>query len=243
MKFQPQKEDLASNIGTIYRYRKIISPEELNQALAMIRYKSLWFWHVTGQNDANECQPKVFFGGDFSARYKYFLADFEQAFPQIDANILKQKAKQAARHPKIPRPEMVYNYWAICCFSVKGNCPHLWKEYAGNGAGIVLEYEAEEGSSIGLARRVNYTDEPVLLDLLKIDEKKCYEIFTTKARKWAVEEEYRLVERLTIPKGGKNYIYSDVKIRSVRLGPDLNIMFRQEIIALCQQIGITIYGA
>jgi len=125
--------------------------------------------------------------------------------------------------------------------NVPGYAHDLWKEYASNGAGIVLEYEAEEGSSIGLAGRVKYTDEPVLLDLLKIDELKCYEIFTTKTTKWRVEEEYRMVERLIFPMAGNNFSYFDVKIRSVRLGINLNKIFRKEIMDLCQHMDVAIY--
>jgi hypothetical protein len=241
MIFQPPHEDLASNIGAIYKYSEIICPEHLNRALTMIREGTLWFWHVTRQNDENECKPKVFFGEDRRARYKYFLEDFKQAYPQVDTKILKEKAKQAARNPKIPSPDMIYNYWAICCFSAKGNCPHLWRRYAGNGKGIVLEYEAKEGSSIGMAAKVKYTDNPVFLDILQIDEEKCYEIFTTKITKWDIEQEYRMVEKLRVPNSGKNFTYSDIRILSVRLGSVLNKNFRKEIIDLCQNMKIAIH--
>lgn len=243
MIFQPPREDLASNIGAIYKYREIINPEDLNRVLKMIREGSLWFWHVTGQNDENECQPIVFFGGDRKARYKYFLEDFKQAYPLVTTKILKGKAKQASKNPKIPSPDMVYNYWAICCFSAKGNCPDLWRRYSGNGKGIVLEYEAKESSSIGLAAKVKYTDNPVHLDILHIDEEKCYEIFTTKTKKWEIEQEYRMVERLSVPKSGKNINYSDIHILSVRLGSLLNQNSRKDIIDLCENMEIAIHDS
>jgi hypothetical protein len=59
----------------------------------------------------------------------------------------------------------------------------LWKTYGGNGEGLVIEYEAKEDTSIGLAAKVKYQDTPVRVDLVKIDEKKCYEVFTTKDNK------------------------------------------------------------
>ena len=98
---------------------------------------------------------------------------------------------------------------------------------------MVIEYEAKEGSSIGFAGKVKYTDEPVYLNLLQLTEEKCHEIITTKQKTWAVEEEYRMVVRLRKSKSGKNYTFSDVKINSVRLGANLDEKYRKEIYDLC----------
>lgn len=240
MSYQPPPDDLASMLGVIYKYRKISSPEEFCQALAMIKHKSLWFWHLTGQNDENECNPKVIFGGGYGARYEYFKKDFKSAYPHWSRKYIKKKAGEAARMPKIPKSSDVHKYWSVCCFSAKASDVELWHRYGGNGSGIVLAYEAKKGSSIGMAAKIKYKDERVLLDILRLDEEKSYEIFTTKQKKWEYEEEYRMVERLDVPFSGKNIVFPDVNILSVRLGESLKDHYRTEIIDLCQNLNITI---
>ncbi|MBN1928363.1 MAG: DUF2971 domain-containing protein [Chlorobiaceae bacterium] len=240
MIYSPPPDDLASRLGVIYKYRKISSPEEFRQALAMIKYKSLWFWHLTGQNDENECNPKVIFGGGYGARYKYFKDDFKSAYPDWSMKIIKEKASRAAKKPRIPRSVDVYKKWTVCCFSAKANDVDLWHRYGGGGSGIVLAYEAKKDSSIGMAAKVKYKDEKVVLDILRLDEEKSYEIFTTKQKKWECEEEYRMVERLDVPFSGKDIVYPDVNILSIRLGERLEDHYRTDIIDLCQNLNISI---
>lgn len=233
MVFQPPKKELASEIGSLYKYRKIDCPESFRQTSDMIKERSLWFWHVTGQNDENECKPKVTFDGTKKQKYEYFIDDFKQAYPHFSNKLLKKWARKASKKPKIPSSSLVYDYWAICCFTAKANCPYLWTEYGGNEKGLVIEYEAREGSSIGLAGKVKYTDEQILLNLLQLTEEKCYEIFTTKQKKWAREKEYRMVMRLNKSKSGGNFTFSDIKINSVQIGKELEEKYRKEIHDLC----------
>ena len=241
MTFVPPKEELAPEIGALYKYVPIDSSELLDRAISMIKDRSLWFWHVTDQNDENECKPKVFFGGDFRAKYKYFKNDLREAFPNKPSRYLKEQARKAARKPAIPKAHMVYDFWAICCFTTKGNSPELWNEYARNGEGVVIEYEAKEGSSMGMAGKVKYSNKRVKLDIVKINEEICYKIFTTKTKDWEYEEEYRMVERLHKPKSGKNLYFDDIKILSVRLGVELNNEYAKVIEQLCIENNISIY--
>jgi len=241
MTFIPPKEDLASQIGVLYKYVKIDNARLLVRAKSMIKDKSLWFWHVTGQNDKNECKPFVFFGGDGRARYNYFKKDFKEAFPNHPSKYLEKQARKAARKPTVPAANKVYDYWAICCFTTKGNSPDLWKEYAGKGAGIVIEYEAKEGLSIGLASKITYSNKKIKLDILKITEEVCYNIITTKTKRWEHEEEYRMTMRLGDPKIGQNFFFNDVKILSVRLGENLGLEYSKTIQKLCTKNHIPVY--
>ena len=138
MVFQPPKKELASEIGALYKYRKIDCPESFRQTSDMIKKRSLWFWHVTGQNDENECKPKVTFDGTKKQIYEYFINDFKQAYPHLPNKLLKKLARKASKKPKTPSASSVNDYWAICCFAAKANCPHLWSEYGGNGKGLVI---------------------------------------------------------------------------------------------------------
>lgn len=231
---------LASHITAIYKYVAIRSETELNRACAMISDRSLWFWHVTGQNDPRECQPIPFFGGNYGEVYDYFLTDFTEAFPHLPPHQIDRLAYKAARNPRIPRPDMVYRWYAICCFSAANSCPVLWRDYGGDESGIMLEYPTEAGTSTGLACKVNYTDEPVRLNLLRLDYPAVHRVFTTKTKRWAHEREYRMIERLRAPFSGGSFRYGDLAITSVTLGARLPECAAAAIRRTCDQHNIPI---
>lgn len=238
MIYQPPQNELASCGGKLYKYRAISDAEGLDQAVSMIRDRSLWFWHLTGQNDPKECKPKVFFGGDRQDIYRYFVNDLSTAYPGADPNEIRRQAKKASINPVIPNASSVYRFWAVCCFSANGDDPRMWDEYACQGAGIVIEYRANQGSSLGLAGMVKYTDNPVDLDLLRLTEDKMYGVFTTKEDKWYYEEEYRMVERLDSAGTGRNFHYGDIDIISVTFGRRLSSVYRSRIENLCAELKI-----
>jgi hypothetical protein len=105
MPFKPPQDYLASKIGSIFKYRKVKTADDLKKVIDMIQNRALWFWQVTDQNDENECKPNVFFGGNFSDRFKYFKNDFREVFSHIPIRTLKEKARKAARKPNKPSPE------------------------------------------------------------------------------------------------------------------------------------------
>ena len=173
----PPVDQRASQLPAIFKYLPVRNQGELDRACAMIAYRALWFWHITGQNDERECKPKVFFGGGYVELYRYFLADCTETFPDVSPETIERLARIAACNPQFPKPELVCRMWAICCFSAACNCPHLWREYGADGEGIMVEYPTPEGASVGLAGKVNYTDEPVRLDLSRLDEHTAYRVF------------------------------------------------------------------
>lgn len=209
----------------------------------MLADRSLWFWHITGQNDERECRPEVFFGDSYHGRYRYFRDDLKSAYPHADRRFIKQQARRAAKNPRIPHPGEVYRYWAICCFSARRDCPYMWQQYAADGAGIMVEYPTAGGSPAGLAGKVNYTDEPVRVDLLTLDESVAYRVFTTKTTLWSREQEYRLVERLDEPSAGRLFTYRDLRIASVTIGIRLQTDFADRIRSTCSEHGIEIKNA
>lgn len=209
----------------------------------MLIDRSLWFWHVTGQNDERECQPEASFDGGYHERYRYFRDDFKSAYPNADPRTIKRLARMAANSPKVPRSDQVYRFWAICCFSASRDCPYMWQQYGADGAGIMVEYPAPEGSSAGLAGKVKYTDEPVQIDLCHLDESDVYRVFTTKTLKWSTEREYRLVMRLEEPFSGKSIVFSDLQIASVTVGPRLEGAFLDRVRSTCSEHGIEIKNA
>lgn len=243
MSYLPLVEQMASQLPAIFKYVPVRSPEELDRACAMITDRSLWFWHITGQNDERECQPDVFWGGGFEEIYRYFLDDLREAFPYADQGAIERQARRAASNPQVPKPEQIYRMWAICCFSAARDCPYLWREYGGDGLGIMVEYPTPEGSSAGLAGRVSYTDEPVRVDLLRMDESTMYRVFTTKTTRWSREREYRLVERLDAPSSGRSFVYGNLKIASVTVGPRLQVASADRIRLVCHQVGIEVRDA
>ena len=85
----------------------------------MLKHKSLWFYHVTSQNDENECNPILKYEGTFKEKYQYFLDDFKSSFPKTPLKELKKLARKTAKKPKLPKPSDVYDMWALCCFSAK----------------------------------------------------------------------------------------------------------------------------
>ena len=240
MSYVPPVDQLASQLGSIFKYVMVRNAQELDRVCAMLAERSLWFWHVTGQNDERECQPEVFFDGGYHERYQYFRDDFKSAYPHADLRGIKRQAKRAAMNPRIPRPEQVYRYWAICCFSASRDCAYMWEQYGADGAGIMVEYPTPEGSSSGLASKVNYTDDPVRLDLLRLDESAVYRVFTTKAKQWSRENEYRLVERLKEPFSGRSFRYSDLRIASVTIGVRLQSTFVKRIREVCREASIDV---
>jgi hypothetical protein len=241
--YLPPVAQLASELDAIYKYVPVRNQEELARARAMIADRSLWFWHITGQNDERECRPEVFYGGAYEDLYRYFINDFRLALPTVDLEVIEQQARRAARNPQLPKPEQVYRNWAICCFSAAGDCPYLWREYGAAGAGIMVEYPTLEGSPAGLAGKVNYADEPVRLDLLNLDESVMYKVFTTKRKQWSREREYRLVERLEEPFSGRSFIYGDLRISSVSIGARLQAAFAEHIRRVCRGHGIEVKDA
>ena len=243
MSYLPPADQRASRLPALFKYVPVRDQAELDRACAMIADRSLWFWHITGQNDERECQPDVFWGGGYEEVYRYFLEDLREAFPHADSEAIERQARRAASNPQIPRPEQVYRMWAICCFSAACDCPYLWREYGADGAGIMVEYPTPEGSSAGLAGKVNYTDEPVRLDLLQLDESTMYRVFTTKMAQWSREREYRLVERLDAPCSGRSFVYSDLKIASVTVGARMQAASADRIRHVCRQAGIKVRDA
>jgi hypothetical protein len=241
--YLPPVDQRASLLPAIFKYVPVRDQAELDRACAMIADRSLWFWHITGQNDERECQPEVFYGGGYEELHRYFLADFTEAFPDAGREVVERLARKAACNPQVPKPEQVYRMWAICCFSAACNCPHLWREYGAEGAGIMVEYPTPDGSSAGLAGKVNYTDEPVRLDLLRLDEHTAYRVFTTKTMRWAREQEYRLVERLDAPFSGCSFVYGDLQIASVTIGVRLQAASTERIRQICRQHGIEVKDA
>jgi hypothetical protein len=133
--------------------------------------------------------------------------------------------------------------WAVCCFSAACNCPDLWREYGGGGAGIMVEYPTPDGSSAGFAGKVIYSDEPVRLDLLRLDEHTAYRVFTTKTMQWAREREYRMVEPLDTPYSGRSFVYRDLQIASVTIGENLQSASVERIRQTCKQKGIVVKDA
>ncbi|MCR9248574.1 MAG: hypothetical protein NXI31_26405 [bacterium] len=243
MSYLPPVDQRASQLPAIFKYVPVRGEEELDRACAMIADRSLWFWHVTGQNDERECQPDVFWGGGFEEIYRYFLDDLREAFPDADQGAIERQARMAASNPQIPKPEQVYRMWAICCFSAARDCPYLWREYGADGAGIMIEYPTPEGSSAGLAGRVTYTDEPVRLDLLQMDESTMYRVFTTKTTQWRREREYRMAQRLDAPSSGRSVVFSDLKIASVTIGARLQVASAARVQQVCQRAGIEVRQA
>jgi hypothetical protein len=240
MPYQPSQEETASKLGVLFKYRPVKDLEQLGQVLSMIRNRSLWFWHLTGQNDGQECAPKVFFGGGSKAIYRFFVEDLRCAYPKADLEKIKQQARQAARSPVIPNPRSIYRHWGVCCFSSRGNDPRLWDEYACGSNGVVISYKADAGSSLGLAGRVKYTDTPVCVDILKLSESIIYEVFTTKQKKWEHEAEYRIVERLNSPETGRDFHYRDIAISGVIIGIGVSENKREIIERTCAEFRIPV---
>lgn len=238
MPYQPPNDELASQLRVLYKYRSITDDATLEQTLSMIRTRSLWFWHLTDQNDKNECNPRVFFGGNQNAIYKYFLNDFNIAFPNIDSEIIKKYAMGASRSPVIPKPSDVYRHWAVCCFSAMSDSALMWQRYATNGSGVAIAYRADPGSSMGLAGKVQYSDKVGCLDILNLSEDKIYEIFTTKEKKWMQEQEYRMVEKLDSAESGNNFYYPDVQIIKVVIGGLLDNAYVDKVESLCSELDI-----
>jgi hypothetical protein len=236
----PPEDRQAKNIGLLYRYRSADSDVSFRQVLEMIKNRSLWFWHLTGQNDKNECRPIPFFGGDRKAIYRYFKDDFRSAYPTADIKLIKKQARTAARNPVVPDPRDVYRQWGVCCFSSNGSSTRMWSEYGANGNGVVICYKADETTSLGLAGKVEYTDEPIYLDLLKMNESLAYKIFTTKTTEWSHEAEYRIVERLPEPESGRSYIYTDTIIDSVTVGSQISQEKDHLIRELCLSLGVKV---
>lgn len=216
--YLPPEGELASCCGFLYKYRPARDDKEFNQIISMIERGSLWFWHLTGQNDPNECKPLVYFGGDKRSRFLYFKDDFARSFPNLGLRNIEKMAMRAARNPVIPKPSSIYKHWTVCCFSSDANSEEMWGKYASNGGGVVITYLADSSVSLGRAGRVKYSDDKVLLDILNMNNDKMYEIFTTKECKWSYEKEYRLVMRLERPGCGVNVICKDVKIVEVVIG-------------------------
>ena len=96
------------------------------------------------------------------------------------------------------------------------------------------------GSPAGMAGKVNYSDEPVRLDLLTLDEREVYRVFTTKTIQWSMEREYRLVERLNEPFAGRLFTYSGLRIASVTIGMRLEAGFVDRFRSICSEHGIDI---
>ena len=107
----------------------------------------------------------------------------------------------------------------------------------------MVEYPTPEGSSAGLAGKVNYTDEPVRLDLLRLDEHTAYRVFTTKTMRWAREQEYRLVERLDKPYSGCSFVYGDLQIASVTIGVRLRAASAVRVRQTCRHHGVVVKDA
>ena len=240
MSFIPSFEKRASVHGRLHKYRSTSSLNELDQLLSMINKGSLWLYHLTGQNDERECTPICFFGGDRRHRYKFFKKDFKVTWPNADPNWIERSARSVSRSPIIPNSKKIYRNWAVCCFSIDEHSSRMWQEYACNYNGVIITYLADKSVSLGLAGKVIYSDRPVMLDIMDINEEKMYEIFTTKDLKWEYESEYRIIEKLDEPESGINKFYKDNKILSITIGRNVSSEYQHIICDLCEKKGILI---
>lgn len=90
---------------------------------------------------------------------------------------------------------------SICCLSDTCDDLLMWAHYAEGHNGICLKYDIERDSFPDcILERVDYLEDLVKVNIVKMPEEPIIPIFTTKSKHWKYENEFRLINHSGIQK-------------------------------------------
>ncbi|PJJ84673.1 DUF2971 domain-containing protein [Mucilaginibacter auburnensis] len=185
----------------------------------------LWFSSPLDFNDPFDCKVNLKFGNDQKAVRKNFAKVFpaERFSEIVDIDNFYQKL--------LDKPEMFQyllnettklafgDQLGVCCFSENRDHILMWSHYAGNHAGVCLQFNgARRGLIHDNILPVNYYDKyPVIkLSNYKSDELKTFyfQAICSKSDHWDYEFEWRAV----VVGGRKTYPYKPTDLTGIIFG-------------------------
>ena len=210
-------EDQAQQLNRpayFYKY-KFIDESCQEHSERIFTHDELYLSSFTDFNDSFDCTFRPTFEGS-----KYDKAKFAQIAVRNDGGRLKRKELREKVREELPqfddpdfrngvRNSMMREMkkWGICCFSAVRDNILMWSHYANKHQGFCLEFANERNDErFGVELRDDgQYEEPMVSAPLQVEYSDIYpvanlihdnvskEIFLTKAKEWAYEEEWRLI--------------------------------------------------
>lgn len=137
----------------------------------------------------------------------------------------------------------------VFCVTTERESADMWRDYAANGSGIVLElvHIPEDSTALLAARQVDYSAEPPVIgsgeDFFlygendRLTKAALQAIVSSKRIEWSHQNEWRVVWWLREPDGSlyTDYTFLPGELASLRFGPAASIEFRDEIVSLVRE--------
>lgn len=229
----------------LYRY----TPHNTEHKYDIITNSQLWFSKVENFNDPIDSKldyRQQYTQNEIENYWKQFLKN-KPNHPQSLAEILQNWGSNTSF---VEQQNRVFNLFrtqiGVLCFSVNPKNILMWSHYTNNHKGIVYEFKPNlfsnnlTDSFKGNPYRVNYPcDRSYELLSYTLSGKEKNEQFvkelTTKAKDWAYEEEYRMIDL----KDSGNKIFKKESLTSIIFGVQTSEIEIKVVKCLCNQYGFS----
>lgn len=180
----------------IYKYYKIN-----NYLIDNLKNSTLWFSKAADFNDPYDCYAELI---HYEFRNEKQLKERAQQVVNSAFNTSRKVRRTEARYVIKHKAKFVEGYYAtrqdtidtqgICCFSLSSKNTLLWSHYANCHQGICLEFDHFTLKKTFDIHKVKYTEKFEPINYFDDPGKALKYLFTTKAKDWDYEQEYRAIK-------------------------------------------------
>lgn len=173
----------------VYKYRTALCP----YTYSLFEKSEIYFASVDSLNDPFEYAFEFTKNADLPTKVRRW-SDLGDSYYQKIAQAGKDEDKLEVIkgfEESLPNPSSSY-FWkdspSVFCTSKRWNSPAMWHHYADGHRGICIEFETDAEFMFRNPYGVNYKSKPTSFDLYTGAPK---DLFTTKFKDWAYENEVR----------------------------------------------------
>lgn len=209
----------------LYKYRDFSATGILYLEGAILR-NEVWFSRASAFLDEADCCPRLIYPEDEDAKRHLFLDIAKRNKAAYDAaiDIVDEEGAFNWDEACALMTGNIRSKTLVSCFAKDPSMAEMWNDYADGGKGVCLRFSDPEGSPpfFSGAFPVNYVDGDVTFPLqaeYSVEERKAY--FLTKAKKYDVEGEFRLLDFTNeVVVAGKSEKFDPRSLTGIIFGPD-----------------------
>ena len=187
----------------LYRYRNFLG-DNRERTERLIRTSSLYFASPTSFNDPFDC--RIFYNSDGSLqeRRRKLQSLHKKYEPSLNRNERRRRASKNTKHSTsedqlrglIDGMQSVVNKIGVLCLSENRDDLLLWSHYAAGHTGLCLGFRvAADNKYFARAHPVRYSAHfPSVHALHDPGQKQVEAFLLTKAKGWAYEREWRIID-------------------------------------------------
>lgn len=209
----------------IYKYEPFNS-----RSLENLKAQSIYFGSPLAFNDPFDCAftpgTRPLTDADLARVKKYYLEQEElpsRARDELEAassDGLRVMFERAGRGALDHAIQDFLKRRGVSCFSEKSDDLLMWAHYAGSHKGFCLEFDTAYAPFDNMYK-VRYETEVPQIDLVPMlmdDHDQVMELFSTKAKAWEYEAEWRVIHA----EAGTMYCYPAQSLTGVYFGPQMS---------------------